>query len=129
MIFHLMDLNYAYLNLYTGSSGGDSGWGAPCAHPLKKVKEWERERERRKYIQEGATADAGETAISTQSYRSCYTLLHVIPLSTSKMTFVNYHTQLWVLQAYYHSVPLCMSNWICFCLKTKLYWYFYIIYN
>ena len=46
-----------------------------------------------------------EVLSAIQSYCSCYASL--IPLSTSKMTFGNYHTQLGILHTYYDSVPLC----------------------
>ena len=55
---------------------------------------------------------------------SCYASqipIACIELSTSKMTLVNYNTQLDVLQTYYRSVHLCMSNTICFSWKTKPY--------
>ena len=49
--------------------------------------------------------------ISTQSYFPRYASLW--PLSTSKMTFVYYHTQPDSLEAYFHHVSLCLSNTIC----------------
>lgn len=47
-----------------------------------------------------------------------------IPLLTLSITTPNW-TFYNTIQAYYHSVPLCMSNTICFSLKTNLYWYVY----